>query len=492
MDIYYKDKIYEKEKLIEFLKNKDFKKNYKKIINDLDGCFSIVFMEKDKYYIISDMLRCFPVFYRLEKNIVYIYDNINDFKNKKINELSKKELFSCNYITGSDTIYEGIYQLEGHQIVIIDNKGINKKTYYEFNFNTNKKPSLKELDKIYDKCVKNAIKYANGKKILLPLSGGNDSRLLAYYLKKNNYSNILCYTYGNKYNNESDTSKRVAEYLGFPWVFINYDNKQMQKKYYNKKLYKYMANYCARGFSEPLIQEWEAIDYLKRNKIIDNECIVMPGYTNDVLCGSHILGKYLEKEKYTIDELICFIKEFHYIRNTLSNEELRIKICNTLNINYDVSTTYSKEELVELIEKFDFKERQVKFITNAIRVHDMNQLEWVLPFWTNELIDFWYSTDINERVNRNLFKKFTNHKYKKLMEYAPIYISNGRARNNNIFQKIEWILTNYWKGSLNLFGYFKYRDYLKYVLKYKISHYNCFFAADYIKYIERSSKNDKK
>ena len=41
-----------------------------------------------------------------------------------------------------------------------------------------------------------------------------------------------------------------------------------------------------------------------------------------------------------------------------------------------------------LIEKFDFKERQVKFITNAIRVYDMNNLSWVLPFWDNELINF--------------------------------------------------------------------------------------------------------
>ena len=354
--IYYKDKIYEKEKLIEFLKNKDLKKNYERIINDLDGCFSIVFMEKDKYYIISDMLRCFPVFYKVEKNIVYIYDNINDFKNKKINELSKKELFSCNYITGSDTIYEDIYQLESHQIVIIENNKINRMSYYGFDskFGINKKPKLSELDKTYDKCVKDAIKYANGKKILLPLSGGNDSRLLAYYLRKNNYNNILCYTYGNKYNNEASVSKKVADYLGLPWIFINYKNESMKKKYNNKKVYKEMVDYCARGYSEPLIQEWEAIDYLKRKKIIDENCVVMPGYTNDMLCGSHIYSESLTKEKYTVNDVIEFIKKFHYRRNLLNTFELQKRICATLNIENDSTAVLSKNEFVKLIDKFDF------------------------------------------------------------------------------------------------------------------------------------------
>ena len=486
--IYHKNKLYCGNNFLSLLHDVSFLTNYNKLIKEFDGCFSIIIKEKNSVKIISDFFRCFPVFYEKNGEDVSIFDNINEFKNKTLNSLNINELFSCNYVTSDETIYNDIYQVEGHQIVEINDNTINKSYYYDFSqhFNNNDNPLFEKLDEVYDNCVKKAIQYANGRKIVIPLSGGNDSRLLAYYVKQNGYTNVLCYTYGDNRNNESEISKKIADYLGFQWIFVNYKNKSMQNKYYDSNTYKNMVDYCSRGFSSPLIQEWEAIDWLRKNNIIDNECVIMPGFTNDVLCGSHIYDDFFSKEEYNVQDLVNLIKKYHYIRNILPNTDLNNKICKALDIK-DENYIFSQDELVEMIEKFDFHERQVKYITNAIRIYDMNNLSWVLPFWNKDVINFWFGVKIEKRVNISFFNEFTNYKYREMMEIAPIY--KKEKQKNNLFKKIFKIFTSYRSSSMNLYGYFHYFDYLKKVIKYRNkSNYNAFFASDYIKYVMKKNK----
>ena len=127
------------------------------------------------------------------------------------------------------------------------------------------------------------IKYSNGRQAVIPLSGGNDSRLIAYYLVKNGYKNVIAYTYGSKENSEIEISKRVAEFLKIERYFVEYKHKSMQKKFNNKNLYKKMADYCGRGVCNPHIQEWEAISSLLQEKIITKDSVVLPGFTGDLL-----------------------------------------------------------------------------------------------------------------------------------------------------------------------------------------------------------------
>ncbi len=55
----------------------------------------------------------------------------------------------------------------------------------------------------------------------MSLSGGLDSRTVAANAKKRLGANdVICVSYGRKGCREAEISKRVAEALGYEWIFI--------------------------------------------------------------------------------------------------------------------------------------------------------------------------------------------------------------------------------------------------------------------------------
>ena len=492
--IFYKNKVYKNEELLEFVSAIDEDK-LENTIKEVDGCFSIVYKKKQKIILISDLLRTFPVFYSINNSDIIIKDNIMAFEKKELDYGAEIELTSSCYVTKDRTIFLNIKQLEGHQIVFINTKtfDVEKKRYFEFKYNFDNNSTdeefFKEFDRLWNIVAKRVIMYLNGRRAVIPLSGGQDSRLLAYYLKKNNYDNIVSYTYGSLNNSEIEKKKKVAEFLNIEWHFIEYRNESMQKKFYDKNLYSKMADYCGRGFSVPIIQEWEAITKLLEEKIIDKECVMIPGFTGDFLSGSHLYDDIYLKQNLTFEDLTNVIWKYHYSYANITKERFE-KINGNIINDFECKT---REDLINRLEKFDFQERQAKYITNYSRTYDYQGLEWVLPFWSKEIIYKWLTVPLEKRYKRKLCNEFANYIYGDLMEYAPIYNkkSGPRIKPPFIVAKLIYkIYDRYKNGFLNFYGYFYFRTYIKYLLFTRKVDYNKMFAIHYIKYLKRVEKEN--
>lgn len=493
-NVLYKD--IELTKMISRLQEDDIEKFIKRV----DGCFSLVVNFKKKIMIVSDIMRTFPVFYSISNNMINIKDNIMAYENKAIDNDNIKELSYCNYVTGYETVFKNIYELEGHQIVEIDKKNydIKRKKYfeYEYNFETkDDKELIKELDVIYDKIAKKMIKFLDGRQAVIPLSGGNDSRLIAYYLTKNNYTNVIAYTYGSKEYSEVETSRKVAEFLGIDWHFIEYKNSSMQKKFNNKKTYKEMADYCGRGYSYPIIQEWEAITELLKKNVISSKSVVLPGYSGDFLAGTHINDDLYNEKEIKTETLLQSIykKQYQYSEESIKENDIYKKLIQ--NLKLENLKTIDRKSAIELFERFDFNERQIKYVNNAIRTFDYQGLQWYLPFWDKEIILKWLTIPLEKRHNIELFNKFTKTVYGDLMEYAPIYKKESRKSITSPFKTLKKayrVHEIYKRGFLNLYGYVYFRTYIKYALKSKNFEYNKIFSSYYIDYLKKEIKKEKK
>lgn len=143
-----------------------------------------------------------------------------------------------------------------------------------------------------------------------------------------------------------------------------------------------------------------------------------------------------------------------------------------------------------MFEKFDFEERQTKFITNAVRTYDYYGLKWYLPFWDKEMIDFWKFVSLQSRYKRSLFIDFTKRMYNDLMKYAPIATEKKTKKHqgiNRILFNLVRPIYLYYNDKLNYYYYFKFGSYLHKVLKYRTLSYDRFVALDYIDFM----KNDK-
>ena len=484
--IYYNDEFLSGEKFVHFIeKNKD---KLKTLLNKLTGFYSIIINDNEQILLISDVMRTFPLFYSTSNNTIEISDNINFFSNKSIDQKLCNELIELRYIVGNNTIYKDIYQMQSNEIITINNNGkIKSERYYDFksqNKLIEKKDVFKNITTTFDLAIDKLIKYANGRPIILPLSGGYDSRQILLSLHKKKYNNVICYTYGKNIKEEALISKKLAEKMGYKWYFIKYDNKKMKKIYYNKKMYGNLVDYISRGFSSPHIQEWASIKYLKENDLLPNNSIIAPGFTGDALSGSHISKEFFTKKEYTKEELLKQIIDYNFIiTNNYTDNALRLE--NTLSIK---KNKLNLQETLDYYNKYDFEERQVKYITNSVRIYDYYGYEWYLPFWDKGYINTWMNIDIKHKYNRNALAEYFNNEYHDLMKEIPIYQKETKNKNKNIIIKIINILKHYYNDNLNLYGYLKYTKYLRTYISKRVVSYDYSFGYDYIKYIKRGNR----
>jgi len=504
------DNIYTDKQLVEYVNKVKSKEELKELLKEADGYYSIVMNNEKEVLLASDVVRSFPVFYQIINDKIIVSDDINYFENKKINEVNAELFIISGYVIEDNTLYDGIFQLEGAQILSIDkaSKLIKKDYHFEYLYDikqySNEDSIIEQLDKVYDNAIKKMIGYLNGRRVVIPLSGGHDSRLIAYYLKRNGYTNIITYTYGRKNNPEAIISENVAKYLDLEWHFVEYKNKSMQKKYYNKASYSKMANYCARGFSVTHIQEWEVIDYLTKEGIIKKDDIIVPGFTGDFIAGGHLQEQKVNKSIYKVKDLKEYIISKHYSlynwqkKDTNKQIEAKIwdKLRTKLKINQQETEDISVEKMNNLFERFDFEERQTKFICNALRTYDLYGIKWYMPLWDKKLMRFWLTIDLNKKVDRNFYYKFADKIYGDLTKSVPIAkIKQVKKLKNKLSRKIQNIVkgcTYYFNHFLNYYGYLKFRDYAKYCLKYGSGSYYCMFSCYYINYLRKKElKNEK-
>ena len=250
-----------------------------------------------------------------------------------------------------------------------------------------------------------------------------------------------------------------------------------------------MADYFGRGYSIPCIQEVEAIRKLKKDKILNDDCVIIPGFTMDFLAGNHLSSKFINNEQLSKKILKEEIYKFNYNLSHKENNIFDKKLEEKFNICFDDNNIDIKSA-VNIFDTYDFEERQAKYVTNAIRVYDYYGLKWYLPFWDKEIISFWSKVSIKDRYQRKFFTNFVNYKYLDLMKYAPVYKKETNVARKNIFSKLKYIILKYYNNPLKFYYYFKYSKYLKYAIIQKNTQYSYFVANDYVKYIKNKEKRN--
>ncbi len=415
--------------LANYIKSCTDRKTFKESISRLNGFFSIVVEVNQEVWIATDIVRSFPVFHTQIGNNNIITDDIKEIQFKTIDQNSYNEFMALGYTTSDNTLYENVKQVECSTCLFIASNGrIDKTKYYEFQYDISYEEDesriLNDIEKTYDNVAQKMISFLNGRTALIPLSGGHDSRLIAYLLKKNKYEKVITYTYGRDENEEALVSRKVAEYLGYDWHFIEYDTKTMRRMYNNPDSYYKIADYLGRGFTVPLIQEWVAIDYLIKNNIVDENCVAIPGHTGDFLTGGHLRKEFIETESMEMSKLIDTIIECHY--NLYKYEKYNKDLNNTIKeriyktVGIKPGTIIKSEDAACIFEKFNYKERQSKHICNSVRLYEYYELQWYMPLWDREVVNQWLKIPISLRYNREIYEKYTYEEYRDLMDSIPI------------------------------------------------------------------------
>ena len=351
----------------------------------LNGQFSVLIANESEIWAFCSQTWSFPLFYRHANTLAEITDEPSSLltQHVKVNPDS----FASRYFTifgvtpANQTLLHKVFQVLPAELIKIS---ANKTERFSIGINDDETHSEEQItpedayQKISRVFERHLSVFAN-RLVLLPLTRGYDSRLLACLLKKYDYKNVVCATWGRNNNIELATAKRVADSLGFPHVFIDY-SEEVKHGFTTEKVFSDYIGYAGHYSSMPYLQDYFAVRKLKAEGIIDDKTIVMPGHPGDFLRGSHLEPRY---QNASIESLTTgIIEKFGSALPIQRNERNELKGFIAENF-FD-----SRKPLWNRFETWDLIERQSKFIGNSVSVFSFFGIDARMPLFDNEMLGF--------------------------------------------------------------------------------------------------------
>lgn len=387
----------------------------------LNGEFSFVVYDKKKkkIHFVRDRIGIKPLYYIINKEEILATSEVKSIKHLSRVDFDKEVLFKkicMQYHSEDETLWEGINQVPPGEFVSYD-------------FNTNEKTSKKYWD-IYDKKIKKTIKdkdvfdiiedavkiRVKDKNVAVCLSGGIDSTIINYFVKKHSksYKTFSIDFTDDKEYSEKGSIDLINKYFDNDSKIINVSNFDLLKGF-EESIY----------FSEDVSINLHHPAKMKLYKEIKKEYdIVISGEGSDefFLGYSHFLedmkkkGNKLLKNMHGISGEILFDKELKelniesvFIKSKLSQGLLTKKL------------TFLKNKpdfLKKFVLKKSFKEKVYKssylwtkmclnnYILSGLcdKLEMANTLEGRIPFLDFRVIDIATNLSVSRKIKGNTEK----------------------------------------------------------------------------------------
>ncbi len=414
-----------------------------KICEKADGHFSIVIKNNDEVSVISDHMRSFPVFV-VRGDEICITDTIKPsvIANSEFDNLQKKCFQYALFTFEEKTLFKNIEQVPAGVVCSVTANGISYSDYWQFKYSNNQikeeAVAVETIKNGYDSLFAVCKELVGDNKVVIPLSGGYDSRLVLNGLLKNGVSKdkIITFTYGRVGYEDGVLSKQIADSMGVAHHFVDYCTKSA-RKFFEKK-YPEFAMYAGMAVSVPCIQEWYAVNELKARGVIDENCVFMPGY-GGVLPGHYVREFMLNESGNDKNKIVEHIKRT-MLSNNPNQSASDIKEMQELFINSKYFNGGENVNYIEGYERMIYAEEQAKFILNATRDYEFVGCKWVTPFFFKEQYNVWGKIDNELRLGNKAFCKCMETYFLPELKEIPFTgskVSKNAKKNNVILQEIK-------------------------------------------------------
>jgi len=385
-------------------------------INDISGHFAII-VETSTWVVASvDKICSIPLFFS-NNNGIFISNHAPLLKKKcKLGEVdldddARLEIAMSGYTIAGKTLYSGLECLESGWCILLNNGYYCKENYYTYSpwiiKYRNKHLLKKDLTNVFINTFSDLKNSANGRQIVIPLSAGNDSRLIVSALKKIGCENVICVSYGRKGNFETPISKSIAEKLGCKWIHLQINIRDKHNFFKSNVYRRYVESFESYSYI-PNVQEIYEVSLLKDNHLIDDNAIIVNGNSGDFISGGHIRSisdtantiqaadkikwnKFLDKHYSLWGDLKGDGNDFYII------SALEKVLSHTIELEDCDMYQYS------IMEYFEYIGRQSRIVMGQQRTYEYFGYEWRLPLWSNDMLYFWEGVPYKYKVDQRLY-----------------------------------------------------------------------------------------
>ena len=391
--------------LAHWLARPETRADWAESLRQANGTFQVVFQEGDRLWAAVDRLRSMPLFYAVTQGEFLLSDDAywlrEQLGDTALDDVAVAEFHSPGYVTGPDTLYPSIKQLQaGEGLQVQDGPNGPQVTcvrYYRYLHHDLLHEGIETFTErnaeMLEGVARRFIESVNGRTVVIPLSGGYDSRLVALMLKKHGYENVICFSYGQvgARNAEAEVSRHVAESLGYRWLFVPYSN-AMWREFFQSDGRRSFDRYADNLVSLPHDQDLPAIRQLQLEGKLPDDSVVVPGHSGDFLAGTHILKHKVWLRAGNPDDLLRAIQHEHYPyfrRACPTGRDLWPQAAEKILFLAGDRIDGTAKSALDACECWDWQERQAKYIVNAVRVYEFFGYGWRIPLWDAEMLALW-------------------------------------------------------------------------------------------------------
>ena len=379
--------------MIDYFRHVRHFSEFSDVMKKVHGLFNVIINTSSLRVVSIDSTRIFPIFYNLQG---YMSDDPSQIPHR-----TKLDDFACDFYLSSGatpmgtTLLEDIRQVKpGH--ILLPDENFKQVPFYEYYSFTTHSVSVREVRHTLDRIFNRLAEDIGNRQVIIPLTAGNDSRLIACMMKQINHPNVFCYTVGKNNSPELYAASQTAKKLGFPHQIIDVSDAEGRAlcQVHNEDFNKYFR-FLGAFTNFVWLYDYVAIKKMQRAGVLSPDAVFIPGHSGDFIGGSHLVKAHIAY-KELIDSLsrkIIFLShEYSYKKNV-----------------YAFVHKYFSNRIREGIlpyqayQDYIMMNRQCHNILNSARVYEYFGYEVRLPFFEKELLDIFKSLPYEQLAEGKLY-----------------------------------------------------------------------------------------
>ena len=381
-----------------------------KLTDRINGSFYILYIKKNEFataIVSPDQLN--ELFYKQNSDKFLFSDRTDSFQNCIIDRQGANQLLASGHTHLEKSLYEGVLCMRGGCVYRFTSEGVQFRRYFTYAVSDREINYDSKLENyasiLIERAFNRMIDSLGNRTVVIPLSGGYDSRLILSILIKKTYPKIITFTYGKPSNKEVIIAERIARKLNVKWYNIEYSDTFISSEEDTEMLNDYIL-FASNGRSSAHLHEFYAVKYLKDNGLLPEESIFIPGHGGDFIGGSQFVksfSPYLLRENISKAYLRCRYNLFKLKKKDYQKE--------LVSLQHKVACYSGDDMPYSIFEDLDCAGKHSRFTVNASKVFTFFGYDVRLPFWDIELLTFFKSIPRDKKVSKVFYVNLLNKRY---------------------------------------------------------------------------------
>ncbi|PSQ00639.1 hypothetical protein BRC94_05245 [Halobacteriales archaeon QS_5_70_17] len=378
-----------------------------------DGFYAVVSETGEGVRAGVDHVRSVPLYYAdgyVSDSARWLRRQLDD---PTVDPVAEAEYLLTMYATGPDTLYRSIRQLQAGEALLAGDGSIDTKWYFEYDPHgsllDDRATLVDRLDDALVAAFERTIAVADDRPIVVPLSGGYDSRLIVLMLRRLGYDDVRAVTYGRPEAPDVRVAEEVADRLDLPWQFVEYSTEKWREWFdasEREAYYRTVDDFDAI----PNLAAWPAVRELRRRDAVPADAVFMPGQTAAGV-GGHLPEWLPDREQIAFDELIDYALDTHYTLLDWDDPELAARFRGRLRQRIDAPEFGPPAAMAAAYERWEWRERQSKFMTQDGRMYEFWGYDWWYPLFDPGFAEFWEGIPLAWRADKRLYEQYVEELY---------------------------------------------------------------------------------